>query len=414
MFLLLLQVCSAYAVGYGRGLAVKSRAGRVQTTTDVAAKNDNQSSPALLQLSTMSDSFCSDAPTVAREACLQKGTAPGKPGQCMWLQTDQKNICLPCEWDGIDIPCIPTGAVTPSGNVKNCEMSCGHQRVITKVSPCTDVSGGISQDDCFAKGTASRIKCMWTSFTTSSGVQKSHCGPCHVLGIGNIPVYTKNSMGPELGSKVNVCFSQCQESATKYGIPCNVGTPAVNPCPPKPISKKLVAKFLKPEPIWTLALHTLPSAPQYFAVRVPKPYGLKEYLEAAEVAARAAGWPVGTKLPPDVALNVFGAPPPEGPTLPPKMKIQFAQPPPGIKGMPLYTGLGYATASPTLPPNSTLVSLATASPTIMSMGLLQVGNNPANRNAPEIRVALPAREGNSESQQLVRPPRLLLRRSRVL
>eukprot|EP00419_Tripos_fusus_P018002 CAMPEP_0172745764 /NCGR_PEP_ID=MMETSP1074-20121228/138741_1 /TAXON_ID=2916 /ORGANISM="Ceratium fusus, Strain PA161109" /LENGTH=365 /DNA_ID=CAMNT_0013577011 /DNA_START=176 /DNA_END=1273 /DNA_ORIENTATION=+ len=365
----------------------------------------------------MTDSFCSDAPNVAREACLQKGTAPGKPGQCMWLQTDQKNLCLPCEWDGIDIPCIPTGAVTPSGNVKDCEMACGHQRLITKVSPCTDVSGSISQDDCFAKGTSSRTKCMWTSFATASGMEKSQCGPCHIMGIGNIPLYTPNSLGPELGSKVIASLSQCAESSTKYGIPCNVDTPAVNPCPPRPKHEKLAAKkalkVLKPENLWTVGLHTLPSAPQYFAVRVPKPYGLKEYLDAAEVAARAAGWSVGTKLPPDVAINVFGAPPPEGPTLPPKIKIQFAQPPPGIKGMPLYTGLGYATASPTLPPNSTLVAVATAAPSL-SMGLLQDTNNLTSSNAPEISVALPAREGNGGSQRLLQPPRRLLRRSQAL
>lgn len=413
MFLLFLQVCSVYAVGHRRGLAVSGRAGRVETATDVVAQNDNWGSPALLQLSMMGDSFCSDAPTVAREACLQKGTAPGQPGQCMWLQTDQKSLCLPCEWDGVDIPCIPTGAVTPSGNVRNCEMACGHQRVITKVSPCTDVSGSITQDDCFAKGTSSRTKCMWTSFTSSTGVQKSHCGPCHVLGIGTVPTYTPHAAGPELGSKVNACMSQCSESATKYGIPCNSDSPAVNPCPPRPIGKKKL-KVLKPEPLWTLALHTLPSAPIYTAVRVPKPYGIKEYLEAAETAARAAGWPVGTKLPPDVAINVFGAPPPEGPTLPPTMKIQFAQPPPGIKGMPVYTGLGYATAAPTPPPNSSLVSLATASPTLMSMLLLQDGNDLPNRTAPEISVAVPAREGRHEAQRSVQPSRLLLRRSQAL
>merc|ERR1719468_51412 len=253
---------------------------------------------------------------------------------------------------------------------------------------------------------------MWTSFTTSSGVQKSHCGPCEVLGIGTVPVPTPNGLGPELGSKGVIALSQCAASATKYGIPCDAMTPAVNPCPPRPKTKKPVVKPLKPEPIWTLALHTLPSAPNYIAVRVPKPYGFKEYLDAAEVAARAAGWPVGTKLPPDVPVSVFGAPPLEGPTLPPTMKIEFAQPPPGINDMPVYTGMGYATASPTLPPNSTLLNLATAAPTLMNM--LQADNNLANPTDAKASVALLATGGHGEVQRSVQPPRLLLRRSKVL
>mmetsp|Transcript_26399 Transcript_26399/g.83620 ORF Transcript_26399/g.83620 Transcript_26399/m.83620 type:complete len:360 (+) Transcript_26399:104-1183(+) len=296
---------------------------------------------ALVQLTAGKDSECSDVASVSREACL------GKAAQCMWLEMDtRKNLCLPCKWNGTEIPCAPPGAVFPQGHVQRCQMACAHQKVITKVSPCVDVSGGISQDDCYAKGTSAQAKCMWTAYTTKAGRRRTMCGPCAVPGIGSIPPYAQGNIGPEPGSRVEACRSQCADSMTEYGVPCGGGVPAVTNCRPTAEPKALL-----PVPLASLGFRVLQGAPHYIAVKVRPPYGPEQYFEASEVAARAAGWPVGSVLPPDAAVSVYAPPPPEGPALPPGMKTLSVPPPPGIVGLLPAAAEGSGSA---------LVSVATA------------------------------------------------------
>jgi len=296
-------------------------------------------------VSTRKDSACSDTPSVTKDACLSKST------KCMWLELEGSNLCLPCQWDGINIPCAPANAIFGGKQVKQCEMSCAHQQTITKVSSCVDVGGGVSLDECFAKGQSAFTKCMHTTYTTKEGVSKNICGPCMIDGVGKIPPYAPGNIGPEAGSTVGGCNSMCDLSQTDLGVPCDpvLGIPAVTQCQPLPLPPGPTMGAL---PLSDFGIKTDENAPPYFASVVTPPFGPKEYQTASAAAARAAGWPLGTAILPSAPVIVFGPPPLEGPTLPPSMRALYGPAPPGIPNLPL-PGFGVGTA----PPRASFVAL---------------------------------------------------------
>jgi len=288
------------------------------------------------------DTECSDSPTVSKEACLSKSSL------CMWLALEDSNLCMPCEWSGVHVPCPPNGAIFGNKQVYQCDMKCPHQEVITKVSACTDVSGTIGKEDCFAKGSSASTRCMWTSFRTKDGEDKSMCGPCEVGGYGIVPTYAAGNVGPEAGSTVLAAASQCDVGAT----PCKAN------CPPlgRPAQSQLVS-------MKDLGVPTDGNLPEYFAVTVPPPYGLNEYTKAANVAAAAAGWPEGSALPPLAPVMAFGRAPNGGPPPPSGLKVLIGPPPPGIADI-SYDGSGAAPS----------VFGQVAAPSFSSVAALQTGS----------------------------------------
>lgn len=299
----------------------------------------------MLQTATEQDSPCSDSRDVSKDTCLTKSA------NCMWLELDSKNLCLPCEWDGINIPCVPEGALFAHKKVKQCEMKCAHQQILTKVSACVDVGGSVTQDECFAKGMSALTKCIHTTYTTSSGQSKSICGPCMIAGVGKIPPYQPGNVGPEAGSTVATSSSQCDVAQTEFGVPCDpvLGIPAVTQCQPAPPPPAATAG---PLPLQDFGIKIDKDAPTYYASIVTPPFGPKEYEVASAAAARAAGWPLGSVILPSAPVVVYGPPPLEGPTLPPGMKALYGPAPPGIPGIPL-PGFGVGTA----PPAASLISM---------------------------------------------------------
>jgi len=239
------------------------------------------------------------------------------------------------------------GSVFAMRNVKTCNMNCAHQEIVTKVSPCTDLEGSITNAQCFSKGVSAETTCMWTTYTDKNGKNKNVCGPCAVEGIGTIPPYTPGNEGPEgPGSTVNGCTSMCDSPSTEFGMPCGGApdfVPAVTPCHPTPPPPP---PPMAPVPLEVMRIQTDKDAPEYFAVPVPPPYGPKQYTEASEVAGQAAGWPApGEDLPPDAPVMIYGTPPFEGPTLPPTLKVMYGPAPPGLPGVP-PPGYGMGTAPP--------------------------------------------------------------------
>lgn len=295
---------------------------------------------ALALLEQNQDSPCTSGPYVTKDDCLGKTSA-----KCMWLELDSKNLCLPCEFGDIPLPCAPIGSVFAMKKVKNCYMKCDHQQVVTKVSACTDVSGDISQSQCFAKGQSGLTKCMWTTYTTKTGADKSMCGPCQVEGVGKIQAYQWGNPGPEDGSTATLGVSMCDIGTTEFGMPCDnvLGIAAVTNCHPTPVP---VLPPMGPVPLDAMRIPTTKDAPDYYAVPVMPPYGVKQYTEASNTAAAAAGWRTpGEPLPPDAPVVIWGPAPFEGPTLPPTLKVMYGPPPPGIPGVP-PPGYGYGTVPP--------------------------------------------------------------------
>lgn len=289
------------------------------------------------------DSTCTSGPTVTKDQCLS-----GAKGACMFMELEGKNLCLPCKFGGVPLPCAPIGSLYNGDKVKYCQMTCDHQQVITKTSACVDVTGDITTGQCFAKGLSALQQCMWTSYTGVDGKVKNICGPCMVVGIGKIPPYAPGNEGPEgFGSSVNGCASMCDNPTTDFGVPCDGGVPpaiaAVTNCHPTPPPPP---PPMAPVPLDVLRIHTNKNAPNYFAVPVNPPYGVKQYTEASMVAGYAAGWPApGMPLPPDAPMVIYGTAPFEGPTLPPQLKVMYGPPPPGIPGVP-PPGYGMGTAPP--------------------------------------------------------------------
>lgn len=301
-------------------------------------------------ISTQKDSECSAPPDVTKDACLTKSA------NCMWLNLEDKNLCLPCEWSGINLPCVPYGAVFAGKKVNECEMKCAHQQVITKVSPCVDVGGDVTQDECFAKGQSAFTKCIHTTYSTKEGASKSICEPCMVAGVGKIPPYAPGNIGPEAGSTVAGSVSQCDLMQTEHGVPCGgpLGDlPAVTQCQPLPLPPGPTSGAL---PLQDFGIKVDKGAPTYYASIVEPPFGPKQYEKASAAAARAAGWPLGSVILPSASVVVYGPPPLEGPTLPPGMRPLYGPAPPGIPGVPL-PGFGVGTAPPP-PKAASFITLA--------------------------------------------------------
>jgi len=300
----------------------------------------------MLEVASTADSPCSDSPSVSKDTCLTKSA------KCLWMELEGKNLCMPCAWGGVNIPCAPVGSLFAHKKVRQCEMKCAHQQVITKVSSCVDVGGDISQDECFAKGQSALTKCMHTAYTTSLGQKKNICGACSVEGVGKIPPYSPGNLGPEPGSTVVMSASQCDLDQDEFGVPCSnaLGIPAVTQCqpPPPPMGPTIGAV-----PLTDFGIKVDPGAPTYYASIVTPPFGPKEYNEASAAAARAAGWPIGSALLPSAPVVVYGPPPLGGPTLPPSMKALYGPGPPMVPGIPL-PGFGVGTAPP---PAASLLSI---------------------------------------------------------
>lgn len=295
-------------------LVVQSAASRLEVAATAAS--------ALRMMEAMTqDSLCSDGPLVTKDTCL------GKAEKCMFLELDKRNLCLPCEWGGAPIPCVPYGAAYPQGTVQSCDMTCAHQQVVTKVSDCTDVSGDINQADCYAKGTSAGIQCIWTEYLKKDGSKRTMCGPCKIDGLGTVERYLPGTWGPEQGSIVQGSSSMCEDAEKAKSAPCapplNCPTPQPE-LPPKEGQTPAIASLPR------MGMGTTPDAPAYFAAPISPPYGPEQYAAAAEVAATAAGWTDTAKLK-EVKNIVLAAPiPQEGPTVPPEIMTKQGRPLPGL------------------------------------------------------------------------------------
>lgn len=159
-----------------------------------------------------------------KEQCLQvKGRA------CMWTRIESRNprlrvqesnsYCLPCEIDGAEMPCWNVGAWIGDKQVTECVMSCRHQRRIWQPQyACSDGKRVfISKSLCFDRGKQSGSKCMFVTYKDSEGRDHGSCGPCRLDGSGSWGCPSIGEKGPEDGSKVTSCVSQCE-------LPC-VGEP---------------------------------------------------------------------------------------------------------------------------------------------------------------------------------------------
>jgi len=315
------------------------------------------------------DSECSDSESVTKDTCLTKSA------KCMWMELDNKNLCLPCVWSGINLPCVPFGAAFGGHTVKQCEMQCSHQQTLTKVSSCVDTGGTITQDECFSKGQSAFTSCMWTVYNTALGKKKTLCGPCQVDGVGKIPPYSTGQLGPEAGSTVVVGASMCDLASTN-GMPCDeaLGIPAVTQCQPgaPPLGPTVGAA-----PLANFGIKVDKDAPMYYASLVPKPFGPKEYYAASSAAMRAAGWPMGSATLPSAKVVVFGPPPLQGPTLPPGLGAMYGPAPVGIPNIP-FPGMGAGTA----PPPEKDAPNPPALPAYGTPGGVFIGTRPAVKGDP--------------------------------
>merc|ERR1719409_1430905 len=220
-----------------------------------------------------------------------------------------------CEGFGAPLPCAPVGGIFAGHKVKECAMQCGHQTVLQEVSACEDTTTDITLTQCFAKGTSALTKCMWTQ----EGLTKGFCGPCSAIGMSGAPV--------------TMCVSQCDDPCPPMLPGCDINTP-----PPPPLLNG-------PVPLSSLKIQMNKDAPDYIAIKVLPPYDLKEYENAARIAAQVALWGPNTKMLPSAPVSIYGVPPPEGPALPPGMPVMFGPPPPGMPGVP-PPGYGFGTVPP--------------------------------------------------------------------
>jgi len=156
---------------------------------------------------------------------------------CMWTNVETRNpllavqqsesYCLPCEIDGTEIPCWNTGAWIDDRQVTECVMSCKHQRRIWQPQyACSDGNGVfISQSLCFDRGRRSGSKCMFVQYEDENGQAGGSCGPCALDGSGAWGCPAAGAPGPEDGTKVTGCLSQCD-------MPCGGGKDCPTTVPP--------------------------------------------------------------------------------------------------------------------------------------------------------------------------------------
>lgn len=232
------------------------------------------------------------------------------------------------------MPCPPVDSVYAMKKVKRCTMQCAHQQIITKVSACEDTNGDITLAQCFAKGVSAVTKCMWTQYTNGDGSLGGACGPCNVGGVGTIPCVSAGMPGPLAGTLAFDCASQCGDD-----MGCDPMLPGCSPTAPPPAP---VPAAFSPD---VFRIEMADDAPTYYATNVQAPYGLKNYENAARVAAQAAGWGPDTKQAPSAPLSIYGSPPIEGPAMPPGLPVLYGPAPPGMSGVP-PPGYGFGTAPP--------------------------------------------------------------------
>lgn len=267
------------------------------------------------------DTVCG-AEGLTKEQCLTRG-------KCMFIDLEgAPSRCTVCEFGGTQLPCTPVKSVYAGHVVNECAMTCAHQSIISKVSPCEDTTEDITLSQCFSKGLSALTKCMWTQ----EGLTKQFCGPCSVAGVGTIPCPGGGALGMT-GLPVTMCMSQCDDNCPPMFPGCNIETP-----PPPP----LLNLPFHPNDV---GIATSDNAPNYIAIKVLPPYGVKDFEDAARTAAQTAMWGPDTKQPPSAPVSIYGPPPFEGPTLPPGLPVMYGPAPPGIPGVP-PPGYGYGTAPP--------------------------------------------------------------------
>lgn len=222
--------------------------------------------------------------------------------ECMWVRSeardplasvqDSNSYCMPCEIDGTEIPCWNTGAWVGGKQVTDCAMRCPHQKKIQEPQhACIDETGFVTGNQCFSRGARSGSKCMHMTYTMEDGSSKATCAPCFVTGTGGWGCPASGSDGPEKGSKVSGCLSQCDVIC--MGPPDCAPTLAPPPLPPPP----------SPGVVRTVGdKDSMESAPFPFALPTINPYAAAI---AASKAAEAAGWVVGTPAPPAMYYPVI-------------------------------------------------------------------------------------------------------------
>jgi len=167
---------------------------------------------------------CDDGEHASKNRCL---TVENR--NCMWVRLHshdprplvpkEKAYCMPCEMDGVDLPCWNSGAWLGGSQVVECEMSCLHQkRVMQPQYSCTDFTGVDSQTSCFSRGDQTNSRCMFITYKDQSGATKSSCAPCELAGIGNIDCPAMGGKGPEDNSTVAACASQCEAPRPDSGV----------------------------------------------------------------------------------------------------------------------------------------------------------------------------------------------------
>jgi len=225
-----------------------------------------------------------------KDSCLYK-----EGRECMWVSyetrdpnkaiQDTHSHCLPCEIDGVEIPCWNIGAMYGGSQVMDCQMSCPHQKRIRQPQyTCSDESGFITESQCFDKGARSGSKCMYIAYEKEDGFAKSTCGPCAVDGTGGWGCPPVGGAGPEDGSKVTYCMSQCDVIC--MGPPDCPPTVAPPPPPPPPAPGVVTVASDPNEMLKAPAPYDMPTV---------NPYAMAQ---AVAEAAKKAGWAIGTPPPP--------------------------------------------------------------------------------------------------------------------
>jgi len=156
----------------------------------------------------------------SKEECLQ---IPGRG--CMWIRMQSSDpalgqqassVCLPCVIDGTDIPCWSLGAWAGSKQVTDCVMSCAHQKRVYQPGYSCSEGNAASQSQCFERGKLSGSNCMFLSYEDADGQSRAVCSPCSLPGTGTWTCPGIGETGPEDGTKVIACASQCNDELGDY------------------------------------------------------------------------------------------------------------------------------------------------------------------------------------------------------
>mmetsp|Transcript_2529 Transcript_2529/g.7476 ORF Transcript_2529/g.7476 Transcript_2529/m.7476 type:complete len:379 (-) Transcript_2529:101-1237(-) len=272
---------------------------------------------------------CHDGDQASKDKCL---TDPG-PG-CMWTQVEtddptlmvqaSNSFCLPCELDGEELPCWSLGAWFGNMIVKECIMSCGHQKTMAQpYASCAAGPGGGSESECFDRGQGSGSKCMFLVSKDKTGQLKSQCGPCELPGTGSWGCPAEGDKGLDDQTVVR-CKSQCDK-------PCS-GPPDCAPTafpPPVLPANPGIPRVASPK-------EEMLSAPLGGDSPPPNPMAI---VQAAILAAAAAGHPFTTPAPPKTYYPVVMYRTPAdylATTLPPMTPYQYVWPQAWPGSVPMY------------------------------------------------------------------------------